>query len=72
MGIDVGARAEIYRLIRQAAGDDLCVVVVSSDYEELAVLCHRVLVLDRGSLVKELEGQDINVDNIIHYASGGE
>ena len=72
MGIDVGARAEIYRLIRQAAGDDLCVVVVSSDYEELAVLCHRVLVLDRGSLVKELEGQDINVDNIIHYSSGGE
>jgi ribose transport system ATP-binding protein len=71
MGIDVGARAEIYRLIRGAAGDGLSVVVVSSDYEELALLCHRALVLDRGSVVRELEGRDVNVDNITHYATGG-
>jgi ribose transport system ATP-binding protein len=71
MGIDVGARAEIYRLIRRAAGAGLSVVVVSSDYEELALLCHRALVLDRGSVVKELEGRDVNVDNITHYATGG-
>ena len=71
MGIDVGARAEIYELIAQAVAGGLSVVVVSSDFEELALLCHRVLVLDRGAVARELIGVEANLDNITHYASGG-
>ena len=71
MGIDVGARAEIYELIGRAVSDGLSVVVVSSDFEELALLCHRVLVLDRGSIVRELVGAEVDLDNVTHYSSGG-
>lgn len=71
MGIDIGARSEIYSLIRQAARDGLCVVVVSSDFEELTLLCQRVLVLDRGALAAELNMDEITIDNITHFSSGG-
>jgi len=72
MGIDVGARAEIYELIRQAVTrDGLSVVIVSSDYEELTLLCHRVLVLDRGAVARELTGGHITVDSITQFSSGG-
>ena len=70
MGIDIGARAEIYELVRAATADGLTVVVVSSDFEELAVLCRRVLVLDRGRLAGELTGSDVTQDSILHLASG--
>lgn len=71
MGIDVGARAEIYELIGQAVRGGLAVVVVSSDFEELALLCHRILVLDRGAVARELVGAETTLDNITHYSSGG-
>jgi len=71
MGIDVGARAEIYELIGQAVARGLSVVVVSSDFDELALLCHRVVVLDRGAVSKELLGAEVSLDNITHYSSTG-
>ena len=70
MGIDVGARAEIYRLIRGVADDGLCVVAVSSDFEELSLLCDRVLVLDRGALAAELSGAALTLDNITYHSAG--
>jgi len=70
MGVDVGARAEIYGLIERAAAGGLAVLVVSSDFEELESLCHRVLVLDRGSLAVELSGGEVTQDAIIRAASG--
>ena len=47
-GVDVGAKAAIYRLIRDATQRGMAVLVSSSDTKELAELCDRVLVLDRG------------------------
>jgi ribose transport system ATP-binding protein len=47
-GIDVGARAEIYKTIAALAEEGMAVVVVSSDLEEVIGLSHRVLVLARG------------------------
>jgi ribose transport system ATP-binding protein len=69
MGIDIGARAEIYDLIQKAAADGRTVVVVSSDFEELATLCGRVLVLDRGRLVRELIGDAVTEDAVMNAAS---
>ena len=55
-GVDVGARADIYQLIRKAATDQSAVVVVSSDLEELANMCDRVVVLKAGRIRAELTG----------------
>jgi len=54
-GIDIGARAEIFDLITQAAARGAAVIIVSSEFEELTRLCHRVLVLAKGRIVSERE-----------------
>lgn len=58
-GVDVGARAEIHRFIGRSARDGGAIVVASSDYEELAALCDRVLVLAEGEITGELAGADL-------------
>ncbi len=58
-GVDVGARAEIYRRLRASADDGLAVVVCSSDGIELEGLCDRVLIFARGQIVKELTGDEV-------------
>jgi len=55
-GVDVGAQAEIYRLLVDAARQGAAVVVASSDTKELADLCDRVLVLREGRLADEFCG----------------
>lgn len=59
-GVDVGARSEIYTLIReQAALTGMAVIVLSTDAKELAGIADRVLVFSRGRVVAELEGADV-------------
>jgi len=68
-GVDVGAKAEIYRLLDEALNSGLSVVVVSTDFEEVARLCHRALVFSRGRIVAELAGDDLTIERLIHAAS---
>ena len=58
-GVDVGARAEIYRILRDVAGTGVPVVASSSDAKELEGLCDRVLVFSRGQVVQELRGPEL-------------
>ena len=58
-GVDVGARLEIYRLLRDAVDEGATAVVVSSDAAELEGLCDRVLVMSRGVVARELTGGDV-------------
>jgi ribose transport system ATP-binding protein len=72
-GVDVGARAEIYRLIREAAEEGTAVVLVSSDLEELAHLSDRVVFLAGGSLVGELTSGEITqgaIEDRVYAAAG--
>lgn len=55
-GVDVGAKAEIHRLVEAAAADGAGVLLCSSDNEELARVCTKVIVLRRGAVVQELDG----------------
>jgi len=71
-GIDVGAKSEIYRLLQEMKENNLGVILVSSDLEEVVHVCDRVIVMDRGKLVKVLEGKDKRPEMIMHYATGGE
>jgi len=63
-GVDVGARMEIYQLIRTAASEGTAVLVVSSDAVELAGLCDRVIIFSRGVMVAERQGADVSERNI--------
>jgi ribose transport system ATP-binding protein len=63
-GVDVGARADIFALIRGAARDGAAIICASLDHEQLATLCDRVLVLNKGSVVSELRGGQITKDSI--------
>ena len=71
-GVDVGAKAEIYRLMAKALDAGLAVVVVSTDFEEVAHICHRVLVFSRGRIVRELAGDALTMSAVIHAASASE
>jgi rhamnose transport system ATP-binding protein len=57
-GIDVGARAEIYGVIDDLAAQGTAIVVISSDIQEVLLLADRVLVMQTGSVVAELTGED--------------
>jgi ribose transport system ATP-binding protein len=71
-GVDVGAKAEIYRLIARSLEEGLAVVVVSTDFEEVAHICHRALVFSRGVIVQELSGSALTTASVIHAASAAE
>lgn len=67
-GVDVGARAEIYRILREVANSGTPVVVNSSDAKELEGLCDRVVVMSRGSIVSELSGSEVTEERIVTAA----
>ncbi len=71
-GVDVGAKAEIYRLVEKAVAAGLAVLVVSTDFEEIATLCHRALVFNRGTIVAELDGDALTMEAVISAASASE
>ena len=64
-GIDVGAKAEVQKLIDELAADGLGVVLISSDLEELIEGSDRVVVLRDGAVVEELVGADVTEDQLM-------
>jgi ribose transport system ATP-binding protein len=68
-GVDVGARQQIFTLIREAAQErGMHVLCASSDYEQLALLCDRVIVFGRGRVWRELVGGDVTKERIIEQS----
>ena len=71
-GVDVGAKAEIYHLLYEALASGMGVLVVSTDFEEIAAICHRAIVFSRGLPVSELSGVELSTESLIQAASAGE
>jgi len=69
-GIDANARLEIYANIRQFAKQGVSIILISSDFEEIENLSHRVFIMFQGRTIAELEKHDITLKNIT-YASFG-
>jgi ribose transport system ATP-binding protein len=67
-GVDVGAKAEIHRLIRQLATDGAAVVLISSDLEEIVAECDRVAVMHDGRVTGVLERSDCTPQAIMQLA----
>lgn len=70
-GVDVGAKYEIYLTINELAKNGACILVVSSEMEELMGICDRMLVLHRGRLVAEFSKGSFHPEEIIRYALEG-
>jgi ribose transport system ATP-binding protein len=68
-GVDVGAKAEIYRLLSKAVQGGQAVLLISTDFEEVAAICHRALVFRDGSIVAELEEDELSVENLVRTTS---
>ena len=68
-GVDVGAKAEIYRLLSDALAEQLAVLLVSTDFEEVAAICHRAYVFSAGRIVEEIGAKDLTVGRLLGAAS---
>ncbi|MFJ8781978.1 sugar ABC transporter ATP-binding protein [Streptomyces sp. NPDC102476] len=67
--VDVGAKAAIHRLLQEALEAGLAVLLLSTDFEEVASLCRRTLVFVRGSVTAELSGPALTVAELTRAAS---
>ncbi len=63
-GVDVGAKADIHRLVEEAAAQGAAVLVCSTDHEELVRVCDRVLIMRKGKVADTLRGEQITADSI--------
>jgi ribose transport system ATP-binding protein len=70
MGVDVGAKADIYELLNQELARGAAVVLVSSDLDEVAGICHRALIFNRGRIVEELQRHELSVARLTAVVSG--
>ncbi len=69
-GVDVGAKADVYQLLEDSLAAGLGVVLVSTDFEEVALVAHRALVFVRGKVTEEIPGDELSVTRLTSAASG--
>jgi ribose transport system ATP-binding protein len=67
VGVDVGAREEIYAVIRDAARDGAGILVVSSDLTELLILCDRISIVNDGRIVRTIARGEISNETELHH-----
>jgi ABC-type sugar transport system ATPase subunit len=70
-GIDVGAKVEVYRIIRDLAAAGTAVIVVSSELSELINLCHRIVVMSAGRIQDEMSAKQFDERRILRAAFAG-
>ncbi len=71
IGVDVGAKADIYYLLQSSLRQGLAVLLISSDFEEVERICHRALVFSRGQVAAEIPGHALTVAALTSAAAGG-
>jgi ribose transport system ATP-binding protein len=70
-GVDVGAKAEMHAIIRRLAGEGRVVLICSTDLAELATVCDRVLVMQRGRITGELSGEGLSEYELLRAINEG-
>ena len=69
-GIDIGAKAEIHRLLRELAGNGMAILMISSELPEILALSHRVLVMAKGRITGHFTSEEAQEEAIMACASG--
>jgi len=64
-GVDVNTKLEIYELLRELAEGGACLIVCSSDFEEVRLLADRVLVMRRGRVVHDIPPQQLSEERML-------
>ncbi len=67
-GVDIGARSDIYQLIELAVERGCAVIIVSSDFEELAHVCDRIVVLTNGRISASLKAEEVDTHGLTELA----
>ena len=70
VGIDVGAKAEIYDILRGITAKGGIVIVVSSDLEELLKISDRILVLVNGRVFADMKNENLTANDLLLASSG--
>lgn len=69
-GVDVGARYEIYSIMKELAAQGVCIIMISSDLPEVIGMSDRVYVMYEGKLQGELQKEELSEEAIMRYAAG--
>lgn len=76
VGVDVGAKRDLYVALEEVSKAGAAILLISSEYRDLASLCDRVLIIRNGELEAELKGKDLTEEQIVRFvygrAKGGE
>lgn len=70
-GVDVGAKAEIYRLMESLLEAGKSIIMVSSELPEVIGMSDRVIVMHEGKVIKQLQRNELTEETLLHYAMGG-
>lgn len=71
-GIDIGAKTEIYKIIKDLTNEGISILLISSEMPELLGMAHRIIVLHEGEISGELSSEEATQEKIFNYATGGE
>ena len=69
-GVDVGAREEIHRIMKKLVEEGKCIIMVTSDMDELMNMSHRILVMSNGRMVAELITKQTTREEVLSFALG--
>ena len=69
-GIDIGAKQEIFYIMKKLSEKGISIIFVSSEIKEVLAVADRVLVLAKGKITKELKNMEITEDNLVKYSQG--
>ncbi len=68
VGVDIGAKFDIYELVKSLAANGLSVIIISDDIPEILSNCNRVVVMRRGEIVKEGLTKDMDEASLAEFA----
>lgn len=71
IGVDIGAKSEIARIVRDMADQGVAIIIISSELEELLAISDRLLVLHNGRIFQDVQRQDIGSEEELHHAIQG-